>query len=249
MSILIPFVLICVATVALACRQTKTALITLTLVIAALWLVGSGVLTAALVDKIQMSDRAGETTWRSRNVIVLLGWEMERWPSGEVTTGLRGAARVSEAAHQYFGCRLKAKVCKIILSGGDPLARGRPEAEAMAQDLRQLNVASADLILEPRSNNTFKNAEYSTALIKDRNFDHIVLVTSGFHLRRSLLYFAHFTTQPIQGIPADHLDPEISAVPQTYNFTLFDLAVTEILGLWRYRVYNSLGWNPPRVAI
>lgn len=73
-------------------------------------------------------------------------------------------------------------------------------------------------------------------------FDRVFLVTSGLHLQRSLLYFAHFGIH-CTGAPADHLQPQRSWVPLGYNLAVAAFAFHEYLGILRYRVYNALGWK------
>jgi uncharacterized SAM-binding protein YcdF (DUF218 family) len=70
----------------------------------------------------------------------------------------------------------------------------------------------------------------------------VVLVTSGFHLRRSVLYFSHFGVQA-QAVRADYVGAQLSPLPQAFNFLALDLALHEYAGLWRYRIYNLFGWN------
>jgi uncharacterized SAM-binding protein YcdF (DUF218 family) len=70
----------------------------------------------------------------------------------------------------------------------------------------------------------------------------VVLVTSGLHLRRSILYFSHFGVHALPA-RADYVRAAMSPLPVTYNFLLMDLALHEYAGLVRYRVYEMLGWN------
>ncbi|WP_050009272.1 ElyC/SanA/YdcF family protein [Candidatus Glomeribacter gigasporarum] len=108
--------------------------------------------------------------------------------------------------------------------------------------MRGLGVAASELLLETKSMNTYQNAQFSRALLEQLHPDRIALVTSGFHIRRSLLYFAHFGIDA-SGIRADFLRPFRSLFPISYNFTVTDLALKEYLGVARYHLYNALGWN------
>nr|WP_238984933.1 YdcF family protein [Candidatus Glomeribacter gigasporarum] len=116
------------------------------------------------------------------------------------------------------------------------------EAEVCGGILRGLGVAASELLLETKSMNTYQNAQFSRALLEQLHPDRIALVTSGFHIRRSLLYFAHFGIDA-SGIRADFLRPFRSLFPISYNFTVTDLALKEYLGVARYHLYNALGWN------
>jgi DUF218 domain len=70
----------------------------------------------------------------------------------------------------------------------------------------------------------------------------LFLVTSGFHLRRSELYFRRLGV-PSKPVPADHVDAMPGIIPVAYNFELADLALHEYIGVLRYYVYERMGWN------
>jgi uncharacterized SAM-binding protein YcdF (DUF218 family) len=77
---------------------------------------------------------------------------------------------------------------KIIVSGGDPLARygGVPsptEAVAMTQFLTDLGVPESAIVSEARSNNTSDNIRLVRALVRDKP---VALVTSSYHMPRAL---------------------------------------------------------------
>ena len=72
--------------------------------------------------------------------------------------------------------------------------------------------------------------------------DQVMLVTSGLHLRRSMLYFSHFG---VRALPArgDYVGAAMNSLPLAHNFLLMDLTLHEYAGLLRYHVYEMLGWN------
>jgi hypothetical protein len=70
----------------------------------------------------------------------------------------------------------------------------------------------------------------------------LFLVTSGIHLRRSILYFKRFGIRG-QPVRADYISATSSATPLSYNFLLADLAIHEYAGVLRYFVYERMGWN------
>ncbi len=72
-----------------------------------------------------------------------------------------------------------------------------------------------------------------------------MLVSSGIHLRRGLIYFAHFGVGATP-VRADYLRAVWSWLPLSYNFVLADLALHEYTGIARYHVYNAMGWNAAR---
>jgi len=70
----------------------------------------------------------------------------------------------------------------------------------------------------------------------------VVLVTSGFHMRRSVLYFSHFGVHA-QAVRSDYVGARLNPLPLAANFMALDIALHEYAGLWRYRIFNLLGWN------
>ncbi|MCW0470905.1 YdcF family protein [Vibrio chagasii] len=79
--------------------------------------------------------------------------------------------------------------CKVIISGGDAQNNGVTGLKFYEQQLLRLVFQSPTLSGEPNSVNTWKNAQLTSDLMKHHQFDNIVLVSSGLHIRRSELYF------------------------------------------------------------
>lgn len=205
---------------------------------------GCGPLPIWLLARLQSNHAASAPIeWGQRNAIVLLGAGTVRAAgSGEVEASLFAYGRIGKAAELYRACRRAGRECKVEVSGGDALGRGRSEAAVYADDLQRLGVDAADLLLEPRSMNTWQNAQFSGPLLKAYGADRVLLVSSAYHLRRATLYFAHFGIRATP-VPADHVDGVLSWLPLSYNFAMADLALHEYSGIVRYRVYNAMGWN------
>jgi uncharacterized SAM-binding protein YcdF (DUF218 family) len=142
----------------------------------------------------------------------------------------------------YLQCKRNGKACTVIVSGGDPAKLGVSEAKVYGAVLTKVGLDPGDLVIEGRSLNTWQNAQFCAAWLNDHPQDQVVLVTSGLHLRRSILYFSHFGVHALPA-RADYVRAAMSPLPVTYNFLLMDLALHEYAGLVRYRVYEMLGWN------
>lgn len=226
--------------------KRRIALLLLCCTAVTLWGFGSGGPARFALARLQTSPRLERPLWKERNAIVVLGVGTVRWTESEVvTTQVPGIPRVAEAARLYLDCKKTKSVCVILTSGGDPSGTGHPEASVMAEELVALGVERADLLVEPKSQNTFQNARFSAELLAAGHFDQVTLVTSGVHLERSRLYFAHFSGEVVPA-PADHLQVRLTTLPRSAGFLYFDTAAHEFLGIWRYHVYNRMGWNPPR---
>ncbi|MEO6799345.1 MAG: YdcF family protein [Rhodanobacter sp.] len=223
-------------------RCSRTLLVLALLVLLA---VGCGPLPNWLLSRLQ-ADVALEApvVWGQRNVIVLLGAGTVRVAgTGQVEPSLFAYGRIDKTAALYHACRLQAaRECKVEVSGGDARGLGQPEAVVYAADLRRLGVDAADLLLEPRSMNTWQNAQFSGPLLKACRADRVLLVSSGFHLRRGMLYFTHFGIRATP-VRADYVSGTTSWKPLSYNFTMADLALHEYVGIARYHWYNAMGWN------
>lgn len=181
--------------------------------------------------------------WGQRNVIVLLGAGTVRVEhGGAVEASLFAYGRIGKAAMLYRLCRQAARGCKVEVSGGDARGLGQTEAAIYAGDLQRLGVDAADLLLEPHSMNTWQNAQFTEALLKTEGVDRVLLVSSGFHLRRGLLYFSHFGIQATP-VRADYISGVTSWLPLSYNLMMTDLALHEYAGIARYHWYSAMGWN------
>lgn len=223
-------------------RRCSRALLALALIL--LLAVGCGPLPSWLLVQLQ-SDYATDApvAWGQRNAIVLLGAGAIRVVgTDQVEANLFAYGRIDMAATLYRQCRQAGRQCKVVVSGGDARRLGQSEAAIYASNLQRLGVDAADLLLEPRSMNTWQNAQFSGPLLKDYAADRVLLVSSGFHLRRGMLYFTHFGILAIP-VRADYVNGVLSWWPLSYNFAMTDLALHEYAGIARYHWYSAMGWN------
>ncbi len=241
LTVLLILVLLAIALAWLEWRRCSR--VALALAVVLLLAIGCGPVPAGLLARLQ----AGAATdapiaWGQRNAIVLLGAGTVRTDAGQVEATLFAYGRLAKAAMLYRACRQSGALCKVEVSGGDARRTGKSEAAVYAEDLQRLGVDPADLLLETHSMNTWQNAQFSGPLLKAWNADHVLLVSSGFHLRRGMLYFAHFGIRATP-VRADYVDGVMSWLPLAYNFTMADVALHEYTGIARYHLYNALGWN------
>jgi uncharacterized SAM-binding protein YcdF (DUF218 family) len=244
MSLDVLIVLVVLALVAHRWRRRRLAR-ALGVLAAALFLaVGCGPLPAWLLTRLQAPYVADAPIhWAPRNAIVLLGAGTLRIADErKVETGMFGWGRIARAAELYRACKASGNDCKLEVSGGDAVGTGAPEATIYGNDLLSLGVEPQDMILEPRSMNTWQNAQFSAPLLKRYGADQVLLVSSGTHLRRGSLYFAHFGIDAIP-VRADYLKARWSWWPQSWNFMVADMALHEYVGVAQYHLYNALGWN------
>jgi uncharacterized SAM-binding protein YcdF (DUF218 family) len=235
--------------VALACsllRWRKTAGVLLILGVTLFVGIGCGPVPGLLLQDLQASYSANGVIHEAHSTtIILLGNGTERFSGVDgvsIEPGPLAYGRITKALELYRACKQKNSACTILVTGGDPQHHGVTEAVVYGALLQRLGVESADLLLETRSQNTWQNAQYSAGLLKSHPADQVLLVTSGTHLRRGVLYFARFGIHG-QPVRADWVGAESSVIPASYNFLVTDLAIHEYVGVWRYYVYEAMGWN------
>ena len=142
------------------------------------------------------------------------------------------ADRLWHAARLYRA----AKAPLLVLSGGTVHEGEAPEAEAMRQFLVELGVPAAAMVLEPASVTTAENAAFSARLLRQRDIQEVLLVTSALHMQRAR---ALFERQGIRVIPAptDHEIVDrplklLDVVPDAEALEGSGRAIKEIVGAW-----------------
>jgi uncharacterized SAM-binding protein YcdF (DUF218 family) len=89
--------------------------------------------------------------------------------------------------------RLKStgKVASILISGGNGLpGNGFTEAGYVHQTLREMNFPDSVIFAEGESTNTVTNAKFSKQILNAKHLEPpYILVTSAFHMRRSMYIF------------------------------------------------------------
>lgn len=91
----------------------------------------------------------------------------------------------------------------IILSGGQVYSDSGPEALIAKRVLMDLGVPEDKIIVEGRSVNTTQNAKFSAEIMREKGFNKPILVTSAFHMPRSVLNFAKNGVE-VTAYPADY---------------------------------------------
>jgi uncharacterized SAM-binding protein YcdF (DUF218 family) len=180
-------------------------------------------------------------------------WDASRGaPDGIVVLGgaidpefvaARGAPDLNEAAERVTVVAALARQypkARILYSGGTGrlIFRGGTEAEFAAALLETFGVAKERLILEDRSRNTWENAIFSLPLAAPKPGERWLLVTSGYHMPRSIAAFrkAGFA---VEAYPVDYRTrgPEDLVIPfddVASGLRRTDTAAREWIGLLVY---------------
>ena len=151
--------------------------------------------------------------------------------SGQGNLSGSGANRLLTIASLYRQTKLP-----IILSGGQVFPDDGNEAQIAKRELMLLGVPETKIITEDKSKNTEQNALYTNVLLQRYGFRHPVLVTSAFHMQRSVLDF-HLQGVSVVPYPTDYqssLQPRFyinQFVPSAHALSLTSTAVHEYLGI------------------
>lgn len=102
----------------------------------------------------------------------------------------RGAPGPATMERMVTTARLQRRLnIPIIVSGGPVFSAGASSARLARRFLMDLGVPEMRIIVEDRSRDTYENALFSRDICRQRGFNAPLLVTSGYHLKRSKLSF------------------------------------------------------------
>ena len=141
-----------------------------------------------------------------RTAVIVLGsgsYTIHDW-SGNEYSGPDGfaASRALEAARVYKLVNPEW----VISSGGKirPDDVAQATGEATRNLLVQLGLPADRVLVQSKSRNTREEAQMDLEIVRGLKADHVVLVTSDFHMRRSI---GAFRAQGVEAIPAITRDP------------------------------------------
>lgn len=198
-----------------------------------------GKLTADYLQKSYVNTIATKNGSSQNPVIVVLGGGVVDFNHTEKLHTL-SYSRLVTAYQLYHEYRKNNLSCKIVISGK---GRGHTsEAELFSENFKNMGVPDADIIKEDKSMNTYENAKYSSKILKQMAPSDVYLVTSGFHMKRSVALFQTFGVKPVPQA-SDFIDTEITWFPNSYNAAFTFVMLKEVLGIWQVQLYNSLGLN------
>lgn len=198
-----------------------------------------GKLTAEYLQKSYVNTIANKNRASQNPVIVVLGGGVLDFNHTEKLHPL-SYSRLVTAYQLYHEFKNNNQPCKILISGK---GRGHTsEAELFSENFKKMGVKDADIIKEDQSMNTYQNAKFSNEILKQMTPYSLYLVTSGFHMKRSVALFQTFGLKPIPQA-SDFIDTEITIFPNSYNAAFTFVMLKEVVGIWQVQLYNSLGMN------
>ncbi len=165
---------------------------------------------------------------RAQKIVLLLG--------GRESNVLRGS-EVLRIWHLTNG------KMNIIISGTDPLISTSKEATAVRNFFIYRGVNPENIIIEGKSRNTRENVINVKKIVEEKPF---FLVTSGYHMNRSLIEFERLGANPIPA-PADFKRKRFPSytifdfIPSAQNLRNSDIAFHEHIGIIYYRFIYLFG--------
>jgi uncharacterized SAM-binding protein YcdF (DUF218 family) len=216
-----------------------------------LWLASIEPVSRRLMSSLENSVPSWDGNLRGAECIVVLG--------GGTIAGAPDAGGVPVPAGDAF--RRVAHAAKIhqrtglpvVATGGVVFERSnsRAEAEVMKESLSALGVAPSMIFTETRSRDTADNARMTRELLEKRRFgSNVLLVSSAYHMPRSIMLFRRAGLNPIP-VPTDYKTDRGPAVrhkwaesilgwmPQASELQRTVSALRERLGLFFYTISNS----------
>jgi uncharacterized SAM-binding protein YcdF (DUF218 family) len=145
-----------------------------------------------------------------------------------------GADRVTHTVQLYKMGKLK----KILVSGGSGRldAPEAKEAFEVASALKLMGVLEDDILIESESRNTHESAEAVKKMLADKTDpSECLLITSGYHLRRSLACFKRV------GLNMDGFSVDFRSHKRKYSFDVLFVPKVEAFDAWSILVKEWIG--------
>jgi uncharacterized SAM-binding protein YcdF (DUF218 family) len=130
----------------------------------------------------------------------------------------------------------------LVFSGGSGALfdQANSEAPALARVAEGLGFPAQRILTEPDSRNTHENAVFTRRLLEGRHMEPIILVTSAFHMPRSLGCFraagVPVTPYAVDFRGQEGLGGPLFFVPDVAHLANSTMAIKEYVGLTIYRL-------------
>lgn len=169
---------------------------------------------------------------------------------GPELSAARNTPDLNESAERITATAALARQypqARIVYSGGNArlVLTGGIESDYAIGLLESLGVARSRIVAERQSRNTIENAEFSRELIQPKPGERWLLVTSAFHMPRSIGLFrkAGFTVEayPVDWrVGRDWADILAFTTIANDGLSRTDLGLREWMGLVAYRVTGKI---------
>jgi uncharacterized SAM-binding protein YcdF (DUF218 family) len=227
-------------------RKSRWAAVPISLSLAVIWLSSNVWVVNGMLQSLEWRHiPPGELP--QAEAIVLLGGATRSVAYPRVNPDLREQGdRVTYTAQLYK----QGKAPLVIISGGraEWMDGGAPESTDISQMFQKdYGIPASAIIEDPTSLNTYENAVNVQKIMTERKIKKVLLVTSAFHMPRSLRIFRKLKMDVIPA-PSDYFiskneleeplrTPEafiLGIIPNTEKLDKFTVALKEYIGMWTY---------------
>ncbi len=157
-------------------------------------------------------------------------------------TRVRGGLSINDAVERISEVKVlleHSPQARIVFSGGsgNPLDQENKEAHVAPDAFRRFAIDPDRVLFEDQSRNTFENAKFTFDIIKPKRDENWILITSAFHMPRSVGAFRKAGWHVIP-YPVDFVTTGDMTFRPSFNFmggvSAFSRALHECLGLLFY---------------
>ncbi len=172
----------------------------------------------------------------------------------EVNTA-RGGMELNQSADRFVEALRLARnnsQARILISGGDGSISGTFEGEAQTAErfFSAFGISSDRLIKENTSRTTYENSLNTAELLKAQGLENCLLITSAFHIPRSVGLFAKagiaVTPWPVDYRTSGVVGPGLDFTQPALNAQITTTAVREWMSLTAYYLTGRIGTFFPR---
>jgi len=170
--------------------------------------------------------------------IIVLGGAMD-----PVTSAAWMQPELNDSADRLTSFQYLARLypeAQLIFTGGSGslVDQQYKEADAVQSLFNQMGLQDRAILLESESRNTFENARNSKQLVSPRDGEEWILITSAFHMPRSVGIFCA-QNWPVHPYPVDHYARRDNLMRIDFSFAhnlrVLRTAMREWVGLLAYR--------------
>lgn len=126
----------------------------------------------------------------------------------------------------------------VAIASGGPDGAGMSDAEVARDQLVRMGIAADRVIVEDKAMNTRENATYVAEIMKQRGFERVVIVTSAYHMVRSVECF-RAVGLTVDTLPVDFIageDARGGLMPRAHALDRSARAIREAFGRVIYRL-------------
>jgi uncharacterized SAM-binding protein YcdF (DUF218 family) len=154
----------------------------------------------------------------------------------------KGADRVTHTVELYK----LGLIEKILISGGSGriILEDEPEANKYKKVMILMGVDTADILIENETRNTYESAVAVRPMLDSMKYraEDCVLITSAFHLRRSLACYRK------AGVNLDYFSTDFYSHPREYSIGSFIVPQVEPLIIWHKLFKEWIGFAAYKAA-